>query len=403
MATDLRDADTGIGPPVDAKGRGGHLRVNLYLKHFPPSGGPLVGGTSKAVAGFASGLAKYGTAVTVLCEGPRESTCELEYVVRSFSEVHTRNPFALSPGLVAFLRATAQHSVTVLNGMFHPSVYSLARLLSQMGGAYIVAPHGAYDPLLFRQKPHLKWPYWFCFERPALNGSMAIQVLDRRHSSWLRRLGISTAVIEVPNGLSDDALWESPAPSAKQGDPISICFLGRIDAYNKGLDLLVEAFRAVADTKRVRLVLRGPDWGGRAALAKQAASLIREGKVAFLEPDYMSPTSLLFQSCDIVCLPSRHEGFGLSALEAMAAERVVLVSETAGVAPHVLASGCGVVVTPTVSDIVRGLHALIGRRNEWKSMGEKGREYVRTRLRWEPIAAQALDCYRSLLGSRLSG
>ena len=38
---------------------------------------------------------------------------------------------------------------------------------------------------------------------------------------------------------------------------------------------------------------------------------------------------------DLFVLPSRFEGFGLSALEAMLAARPVLVSDVAGLAPHI--------------------------------------------------------------------
>ncbi len=73
-----------------------------------------------------------------------------------------------------------------------------------------------------------------------------------------------------------------------------------------------------------------------------------------------------------------------------------MVSEIAGIAPHVEASGCGVVVAPEVSAIKSGLIELLQRRSDWKTMGLKGREYALEYLQWDKIASVALDSYKKL-------
>jgi glycosyltransferase involved in cell wall biosynthesis len=98
----------------------------------------------------------------------------------------------------------------------------------------------------------------------------------------------------------------------------------------------------------------------------------------------------------VFCLPSRFEGFGLAALEAMLAARVLLVSGRAGIARHVAASGCGVVVEPTLARVGEGLLALLQRRAEWRGMGLAGRRYALANLQWKNIAASALEQYRRL-------
>ena len=99
----------------------------------------------------------------------------------------------------------------------------------------------------------------------------------------------------------------------------------------------------------------------------------------------------------LLCLPSRFEGFGLVVLEAMLASRVVLVSERAGVSRHVVASGCGVSVAPTVEGVTQGLQALLARRREWPAMGRLGRQYALEHLQWNHIAESALESYERLL------
>ena len=95
-------------------------------------------------------------------------------------------------------------------------------------------------------------------------------------------------------------------------------------------------------------------------------------------------------------MPSRFEGFGLSALEAMLAGRVVLVSDVAGIAPHVRKSGGGMAITPSVDTVKQALRELLAKRSQWKAMGMSGRQYVMDHLRWDQIGAKTLKHYREI-------
>src|SRR5262249_11200581 len=150
-----------------------------------------------------------------------------------------------------------------LNGMFHPSVFALGQWLRRLGVSYVVAPHGSYDRGVFQHNPHLKWPYWFLFERRLLERAQAIQVLDTRHADLLRDLGIDTRIIATENGVTPESVPEQSQLRWRCADgPVRLVYLGRIDAHYKGLDVLLDAL-ARADA-RTTLTLHGPDWGDRA-------------------------------------------------------------------------------------------------------------------------------------------
>lgn len=378
------------------------MQVTLYLKHFPAAGAPLNDGTSTAVGGLAAGLAENGAQVTVLCEGAARSSVRTDagYAVECFDNRRPYRTFALAPGLKRYVadHLAPRRALCLVNGMFHPGVYAMGGWLRRHGVPYVVAPHDPYDRVVFRRNGHLKWPYWYLFERRLLRRASAVQVLDMKHAACLRRLGVGTRVIETLNGVADDRVpaeselrWRGPEEAAR------VVFLGRIDAYNKGLDVLVGAFPSVAALVDARLTVQGPDWGDRARLEQQAAAGMAAGKVAFLGPDYARSSPQIIGEHDIFCLPSRFEGFGLAALEAMLAARVLLVSERAGIARHVQQSGCGIVVEPTAAGVAEGLLALLRRRAEWRAMGLAGRRYALANLQWKSIAAAALRQYERLV------
>ena len=378
------------------------MHVTFYLKHFPAAGAPVTDGTSTAVDGLASGLVENGVPVTVLCEGDARTSVRAPrgYGVECFVNRKPYRTFALAPGLMRYVaeQIAPRRGVCLINGMFHPSVYAMGRYLRRHDVPYVVVPHDPYDPVVFRRNPHLKWPYWFLFERQLLQRARAVQVLDVKHGAWLPRLGVDTRVIHTENGVAPGSVpLESELNWRELDEPAHLMFLGRIDAYNKGLDILIEAFDRVALQADVRLTLQGPDWGDRSRLEKRAASAIAAGRVSFLAPDYERASPRLIAEHDVFCLPSRFEGFGLSALEAMLAGRVLLVSERAGIARHIRASECGLTVEPSAAGVARGLFALLRRRAEWREMGLAGRRYALANLQWKNIAANALAQYERLV------
>jgi len=378
------------------------MNIVLYLKIFPSRGEPLNRGISKAVDGLAFGLAECGNKVTILCEGTEDNFIKTEkgYEIKCFANLSKKGAiFSLASGLKKYFKENDRPDLVVISGIFHPSVYSLSRLLKKFGIDYIAWPHDPYHPYIFSKRSYLKFPYWYFLERPMLRQAKAVQVLDIRHGEFLRNLGVNTSIIEVSNGFhAEDVLHESKL-AWRQNTPPGFLFLGRIDAHNKGLDLLLEAFAKIVKEKNAnyQLTIQGPDFGDKKNLEEKGKKLLISDKLSFLNPDFdVSPTSII-ANYDIFCLPSRFEGFGLSALEAMLSARVLLVSEIGGIASHVKSSGCGVVVKPEVASIKNGLEELLERRSEWKKMGMAGRRYVLENLQWNKIATVALESYKKVL------
>lgn len=378
------------------------MHIYLYLKHFPALADNLNDGPCRTIDGWATGLVMSGAKVTVLCEGKNNSefVTAAGYQVKCFANPKTKPSFKLSPELKKYLadRLIDNNSLVILNGIFHPSLYSLAGLLIKYNIPYILSPFDPYTPAIFKKKAYLKWPYWYLMERFILQHALAIQVLDIRHDKWLHQLGIKTPVIEAPCGFYlQDIKLENTLTWHKECD-IKLLFLGRLDAYNKGLDILIDAFAEIAENRNMHLIIQGPDWGDKHKLDQQIDKLSISNKVSILKPDYHHSTSFLIENCDIFCLPSRFEGFSQVALDAMLTGRVLLVSEIAGIVPYIEASDCGIVIKePSIESVKAGLVTLLGRRSEWQEMGLRGRHYAIAHLTWQQIGARLFGEYQKLL------
>lgn len=375
-------------------------RVCLYIKHFPAAGAPLRVGTNKAVHGLASGLVANGVAAEVWCEGASESHLFAPegYAIRCFESHAPYRTLRLAPTLRDHLATLhPDEDMVVLNGVFHPSVYALSRRLKSRRIPYVVAPHGPYHPSLFRKNAALKWLYWHTLERRLLRRAFAIQQLDSRHESWIRRLGVDSPVVATENGFTDKDVVDAGELRWRTTATARVLYWGRMAVHTKGLDVLLLGFELAAKAHSMRLTLQGPDWAGELPKVRQLVSALGlDDEVELLPPIFDIAPARVMLKHDIVCMPSRFEGFGLSALEAMLAARVLLVSATAGIAPHVERSGCGIVVEPYTADIHRGLRHLVENRDRWRDMGLRGRQYALDNLHWNRIAKRTLAQYRRL-------
>ena len=112
----------------------------------------------------------------------------------------------------------------------------------------------------------------------------------------------------------------------------------------KGVDVLLAALARLAEAGlRPALWIAG-EGPARPALEKQARELAPREQVRFLGE--RSDVADLLSACDVFILPSRHEGLGVAALEAMAAGRPIVATRVGGLAEAVVHERTGLLVPP---------------------------------------------------------
>ena len=271
---------------------------------------------------------------------------------------------------------------------------SSAIALKRMGQPYIVCSHGIYHPAMLSKG---RWKKWLIapLERYALRNADAVQLLSDLHAVHLRNFGVKNRIIIFPNGFYPQDIPKFQSGEARPLEPVKILFLGRLDVSTKGLDLLVDAVSRLVPRFRIELSLIGPNWRDVEALKKRAEAL--NDSVKFCGPDYARHPVEIISNYDLLALPSRHEGFGLSGLEAMVAGIPVVVSSEAGIAESVRRANAGWIVAPAVESIELAISEAIAHRAEWPAIGARGKEYAFANLTWGAIAARASKSYEELL------
>jgi glycosyltransferase involved in cell wall biosynthesis len=193
----------------------------------------------------------------------------------------------------------------------------------------------------------------------------------------IRGFGVDAGKIEiVPNGVDK---FFSPSEES-EGD--YILFVGTIEP-RKGVDDLIEVWRSLAEP-RPRLVLCGAR-GWRVRLPREEGLEIR---------GYVDRAALrdLYRRARLFVYPSRHEGFGIPPLEAMACGAPVIATRTGAIADF--AGDGALLVRPrdyaALRDAITRALADDGLRRELRARGPA----LASRFRWDSSAAIMRDLLR---------
>ena len=158
--------------------------------------------------------------------------------------------------------------------------------------------------------------------------------------------------------LGYDARRFTPAPPAPRAWPPYALYLGNVMPH-KNLVRVAEAFAALRGRVDARLVIRG--WGRRRNVESVRRRIEELGMEALVDwQPYADGASLpdLYRGARVLLLPSLYEGFGLTALEAMACGTPVITSNVSSM-PEVVGDAALLVDPLDTADITRALERVM--------------------------------------------
>jgi glycogen(starch) synthase len=167
-------------------------------------------------------------------------------------------------------------------------------------------------------------------------------------------------------------------------------YLGRLDVFHKGLDVLLEASALLAGRGTpvdLRIAGRG---GGEAELTRRIGELGIQRHVSLLGAVSVAERNDLFAGASIFVMPSRFEGFGIAAAEAMAAGVPVVASNVPALREVVDPPAGGVVVPPRDAEALAAAIAELMSHSEALARISLTARSSAERFRWQHIARDHL-------------
>lgn len=245
--------------------------------------------------------------------------------------------------------------------------------------------------------------------------SAQVRDIERAGTYWADR------VITVSNGLRNEIMWMYEVPWWKASvvyngvnlhhydgwlDPFdvkkkyhmgpmdpTVLFCGRM-VYQKGPDLLVDTIPLVLRYYPEAKFIFVGDGEMRASVEHRTRQLGVAHATRFVGHKNGGELSSLYRACDVVCVPSRNEPFGIVILEAWSAGKPVVVSKNGGPDEFVWHEVNGLKIYPHPESIAWGLGTLFTNFEWARWMGNNGRIAVESGFTWDAVADRTLSAYQ---------
>lgn len=389
------------------------MRVCLVSYEFPPGGG----GEASYVSGLAAGLGRRGHDVLVITPQTKLGKA----AEAAFKIIPTR------PG-TAFLREMGflfqaerivsllaeRGRIDVVHVTFDYPTFFLR--LKRFGVPCVATVHHLhlaealsmlpYEPSAPRKIAQMvRASALTAFEERLVRQSAAVIAVSAFTAQTVRRL-LSVpqeALRTVKNGI-DAKEFEDGNPRAFRekfpglGDKTVLC-VGRLER-SKGLHYLIPAFaRVVSRVPDATMAIVGT--GNEDYLRELTQSARSAGISDRLIFTGRIPQDLLphaYAASAVVALPSLMEGFGISALESMAASRPCVATRVGAVPEVVRHRETGLLVNPADSKgLADAFVELLSDPDLGKEMGKKGLEVVKRDFSLERMTNDTLGVYRSVV------
>lgn len=287
--------------------------------------------------------------------------------------------------------------LAVFQECYRPAYLAIARNLTKNGIPYVIVPHGELGREAQKKKYLKKLVANILLFNRFTKHSAAIQCLSKREyeeTTFGKNKFIGTNGVVIPKEKKE----EFSSVGAK------IVYIGRLDAYHKGLDLLLEAVRLskqILTENDCKIELYGPDYAGR---FDHVQSLILENEVQNLvslnHEIIGDDKARKLLEADIFIQTSRFEGMPLGILEAMSYGLPCLVTDGTAVGEIISEADAGWVSKTNAQDIADRLAEAISERSKWAEYGKNGRKAVQEKYSWEKVAADTVRYYKSILLSQ---
>lgn len=297
----------------------------------------------------------------------------------------------LSQWLGAHVR---EFAVVHVHAVLSHASLAAAAACRRAGVPYVIRPLGTLDPWSLRQKRVRKRVMIAVAAAGLLREAAAIHYTsDEEKRGVERALHLSRGVV-IPLGVDPGFLSDPVTDSSRRAADPYVLVLSRLHPV-KNLEAFIQAFaRASSVAPAWRLIVAGSgDAAYTETLRGAVAASGAADRIRFTGWVGGAAKRDLMRRASLFALPSHHENFGVSLVEALAAGVPALVSRSVHLADAVEQAAAGWVAGTDVESMQISLSRAIEDRDDREARGRAAREFA-GRFAWPIVAADLMQLYQ---------
>lgn len=287
--------------------------------------------------------------------------------------------------------------LVVFNEAYRVEYLKISKILRKNKIPYIIIPHGELTVEAQKKKWLKKKVANILLFNRFIKGAAAIQNLSQRELNSTRfgkNKFIGTNGIGIPNRQKQNF----------HNDEMQFTYVGRLDAYHKGIDLMVKAIaleKGFLKEHNCKFDIFGPDCFGRGDKIRKLISENNVGDLVRLNTEVSGKEKedILLES-DVFIQTSRFEGMPMGILEALSYGLPVIITEGTGLTDIVKKYGAGYCAENTAESIAVAIKNAVTERLRFKNMSLNAIDLVTENFKWSRVAKNTVSKYGELVSKK---
>ncbi len=285
--------------------------------------------------------------------------------------------------------------IVIFESYYIKEFIKLGRELYNMNIPYIIIPRGAFSKGAQKKKAFKKKLGNLLFFKNLAKRARAIQYLtidEYKDSgdSWNKNFLI------IPNGIA-----QKDNPKIITNGLIG-CFIGRIDPYHKGLDIMIDACSELQDEMRASgcvINLYGPERLGCKAVIEKTINDKKINDLMILHEGVfdIEKENVLIKS-DFFIMTSRFEGHPMGLIEALSYGLPCFVTKGTNMSNEIKEYDAGWTADNNSKSVIESMQILIKEKNLFSKKGNNAFILARN-YNWDSIAQKCHQEYLILLNN----
>lgn len=284
--------------------------------------------------------------------------------------------------------------LVVFHEIYRIEFIQIKNELKKEGVPYIIIPHGSLTKNAQKKSRLKKKIANFLLFSDYIDDASAIQFLSETemvNSIGSKKGFIGTNGIDIPK-TSKESFNESQT---------KLLFIGRIDIFYKGIDLMLKAVSLIKDfmrEKNVTLALFGPDDNGS---HKAVNELIKKYDIFEIvkvnEGIFAKEKEEELQKADIFIQTSRSEGMPMGLLEALSYGLPCIVTTGTTLGDKINEYDAGWVADTDAKSIAESIKKAVKEKDKMNNKSKNAVELTQNAFSWENVTVSVLEQYKKIL------